>query len=142
MVFVCGYYAHQPSINNVALRSPAGPSTIVAGWKDVWAASFGTSYDWRQWTFRGGLGISNTPTTNDSAVPSRVPGVPDSNKKWLAVGTTYKLANGLEVSGSYGHEFFDKARINQPTALPARSALNGRIKEHVDLVSIQFTYKW
>lgn len=130
------------SINNVALRTPAGNDTIIGGWKDVYAFSLGTSYDWRQWTFRGGLGFSNTPTNtvNSENIPGRVPGVPDSNKKWLAIGVTYAFTNGFEVSGSYGHEFFRKAKIEH-SVTPTKNALNGHIKEHVNLISLQATFK-
>lgn len=141
------------TVNNVTLNTPAGPSTIVGGWEDSNFFSLGTDYRLDdRWTIRGGIGFDFTPTSTQpqNGVPSRVPGIPDSNKKWLAIGGSYEI-NSVKISLSYGHEFFKDASIQQPATfkvipgigpVPINAALNGRIKESVDLVSIQLNYKF
>lgn len=125
------------SVSDVKLRVPAGDSTIVGGWNDSNFFSIGTDYKVTdQFTVRGGVALDYTPTSDTT----RVPGIPDSNKTWLALGGSYEVRKNLTVSVSYGHEFFKRARIQQATA--GKSALNGQIKESVDLVSMQVSYKF
>lgn len=131
------------SISSLALTTPAGDSVIVGGWEDSNFFSIGTDYQLTdRFTVRGGLGFDYTPTRTDNpnGVPSRVPGLPDSNKIWVAIGGSYEV-NAWKFSASYGHEFFKNADIRQP-ATTQKPALNGRIKEHVDLVSFQVNYRF
>jgi len=76
--------------------------------------------------------------------------IPDTNKHWIALGTTYNMSQNLAMTLSYGHEFFQKGKINLPQG-PATDAnastynkgsLVGKIKNRVDLVSVQFNYKF
>lgn len=136
------------AVNDIALRTPAGSRTLVGGWKDSNFFSIGTDYKLAdRWTVRGGLGFDKTPTTteNQNGLPSRIPGIPDSNKIWLAIGGSYEV-KCVKFSLSYGHEFFKNARIEQQgvVAGPAviQKQLNGQIKEHVDLISLQVNYKF
>lgn len=132
------------SVSALALSVPAGSSVIVGGWDDSNAVHLGADYQaTERLTVRGGIGFDWTPTrtNNPNGVPSRVPGIPDSNKIWAALGGSY-LYNGWEFSLSYGHEFFKNADIKQPLQAGLKPALNGQIKEHVDLVSFQVNYKF
>jgi len=133
------------AVNNITLNTPAGSPTLVGGWKDSNFFSIGTDYKLAdRWTVRGGLGFDKTPTTteNQNGLPSRIPGIPDNNKIWLAIGGSYEV-KCVKFSLSYGHEFFKNASIQQD-AVPARGrpALNGQVKEHVDLISLQINYKF
>lgn len=124
------------SISEIDLKTPNGSSAIVEGWKDSTFYSVGADYKFNEkLTLRGGLGVDHTPT--DDA--TRVPGIPDSNKVWLALGGSYEM-NNWKFSLSYGHEFFKKATINQAQA--GKAPINGKMKEHVDLVSFQINYKF
>ncbi|WP_032112699.1 OmpP1/FadL family transporter [Candidatus Paracaedibacter symbiosus] len=130
------------SISSVIVNTPAPPSQIVGGWEDTNFISIGTDYKFNdKWTVRGGLGFDYTPT----AKANRVPGIPDNNKTWLAVGGSYEV-NSWKFSLSYGHEFFKNAPVQQTASslngVPAKPALNGKIKEHADLISIQVNYKF
>ena len=141
------------TVNNVTLTVPVGSSSIVGGWEDSNAFSLGADYKFNDnWTLRGGFGFDFTPTTTQAqnGVSSRVPGIPDSNKKWLAIGGSYEIKN-IKISLSYGHEFFKNAPIQQAATyttipgigtVPVSRALNGQIKESVDLVSLQLNYKF
>ncbi len=129
------------------MNTPAGTSQIVGGWEDTNFISIGTDYKFNdKWTVRGGLGFDYTPT----AKANRVPGIPDNNKTWLAVGGSYEV-NSWKFSLSYGHEFFKNAPVQQSMqtqTLPGvglvlvKPALNGKIKEHADLISLQVNYKF
>lgn len=133
------------AVNDIALNVPPGSTTLVGGWKDSNFFSLGTDYKITdQWTVRGGIGFDKTPTTTESqdGLPSRVPGIPDSNKTWLAIGGSYEV-KGIKFSLSYGHEFFKNASIEQDADVQLdKPELNGRIKEHVDLISLQVNYKF
>lgn len=138
------------SISALTLKTPAGDSTIVGGWEDSNCFSIGTDYKLTdRFTIRGGLGFDYTPTRadNQNGVPSRVPGIPDSNKTWVALGGSYEV-NAWKFSLSYGHEFFKTADIRQAAQTNPingaliKPALNGQVKEHVDLVSFQINYRF
>ena len=136
------------AVNAIVLNTPAGSPTLVGGWKDSNFFSIGTDYKIAdRWTVRGGLGFDKTPTTteNQDGVPSRIPGIPDNNKIWLAIGGSYEV-KCVKFSLSYGHEFFKNASIQQDEVVagPAlvQKQLNGQVKEHVDLISLQINYKF
>lgn len=104
-------------------------------WRNTWFISGGLNYQVNtNWSVRGGYGYDKTPTQDST----RIPIVPDANRHWVALGSTYTY-NNMDVTLSYGHEFVKKARIN--LAIPQRGTLVGRIRSHIDLVSLQFNYK-
>lgn len=133
------------TVNNVVLKTPAGNKSIVGGWEDSNFFSLGTDYKFdERWTGRAGIGFDQTPTTTaaQNGIPSRVPGIPDSNKKWLAIGGSYEIRS-IKFSLSYGHEFFKDAQIQQAAnPIIGQQAISGRIRESVDLVSLQINYKF
>jgi long-chain fatty acid transport protein len=107
-------------------------------WRDTWFISGGFNYKASEcWSFRAGFGYEKTPTKDST----RVPALPDSNKHWLACGATYTRGK-LSATLAYGHEFFKKARINLSDFAQHKGTLKGRVKTHIDLVSLQFNYRF
>ncbi len=130
-----------------SFRTPVSQDVIPLKWKNTWFFSLGASYKLNEnWTLRTGYGYDISPTRN----ANRVVSIPDTNKHWIALGTTYNMSQNLAMTLSYGHEFFQKGKINLPQG-PATDAnastynkgsLVGKIKNRVDLVSVQFNYKF
>ncbi|MBW8308573.1 MAG: outer membrane protein transport protein [Candidatus Paracaedibacteraceae bacterium] len=130
-----------------SFRTPVSQDVIPLKWKNTWFFSVGASYKLNEnWTFRTGYGYDISPTRN----ATRVASIPDSNKHWIAIGTTYNMGKNLAMTLSYGHEFFQKGKINLQQGLATdanastynKGSLVGKVKNRVDLVSLQFNYKF
>lgn len=124
------------------LNRPIG-DTLIQNWKNTWFFSGGVNYKINDcWSVRTGLGYDESPTKNST----RIPAIPDANKWWLGLGGTYTRGK-WSTTLTYGHEFFKKGRVEQGIVLPSgensnRSSLNGHMKSHIDLVSLQLNYRF
>lgn len=135
-------------INTFAPATNTSNSDVIPlRWKNTWFFSLGASYKLNDnWTFRGGYAYDMAPSRN----ATRVVSIPDTNKHWIAIGTTYNMAKNFGVTLSYGHEFFQSGKVNlsQGPATAANAVtynkgnLVGKVKNRVDLVSLQFNYKF
>lgn len=87
----------------------------MQNWEDSWTFSVGLDYAYHpHWTLRAGYGYDQTP------VPSarfRTPRIPDNDRHWLSVGTSYRLNEKWDFSVGYSHVFFDTARIESSVDL-------------------------
>ncbi|AIK96642.1 OmpP1/FadL family transporter [Candidatus Odyssella acanthamoebae] len=124
---------------SISSFSPQNSQDIIPlKWKNTWFFSLGASYKINEnWTFRTGYGYDKSPSRN----ATRVVSIPDTNKHWIAIGTTYNMGKNLAMTLSYGHEFFEKGKINL-TNQGLKGSLVGKVKNRVDLVSVQFNYKF
>lgn len=132
------------SIQQIVLSTPINSRTLVVQqkWRDTFFFSAGVNYKYNPcWLFRAG--IAYDPKASRS--PFRVPGLPDNDKIWTTVGATYSWDEMLSTSLSYGHEFFRKQQINLQDANSGNAGkgnLNGQIREHINLVSLQVNYQF
>ena len=132
------------SINQIVLATPnnSQATVIQQKWKDTWFFSGGVNYQYSPcWLFRTGIAYDRRASRSRF----RVPGIPDSDKIWTAIGATYSWNKRLSTSVSYGHEFIRKARVNLLQANPGnadKGNLTGHIRQHVDLVSLQINYQF
>lgn len=120
---------------------------IPLRWKNSWFGSIGVNYKLDDhWSFRAGYAYDSAP----SRISTRVVSIPDTNKHWLAIGATYNVASNMSLTLSYGHEFFEKGKINllQGPATAANAItfnkgdLVGKVRNRLDLVSAQFNYRF
>jgi long-chain fatty acid transport protein len=131
------------SIKNIIIRTPGNPvrGLIQQKWRDSWFFSGGLDFKAKEcWVIHAGVGYDQTPTRTKY----RVPGIPDSNKWWLALGTSVEITNKVSMTLGIGEEIFKKAPINLKNANPGNAGkgnLKGRIREHVELVTLQFNVK-
>ena len=145
-------YTRWDTVKDISIRSYTSATAfttdaIPLNWKNAWFFSVGANYKLNDtWSVRAGYGYDSAPSRD----ATRVVSIPDSNKHWLALGTTCNVGKNLALTLSYGHEFFQKGKINlaQGPATAANAStfnkgnLNGRVKNSVDLVSVQFNYKF
>ena len=78
----------------------ATASSVTEGYKNTVNWSLGAQYKWTpQWTFRGGYEFDDSPTTS----PYRDTRVPDANRNWFTLGTTYTFNShfSADLSGAY-----------------------------------------
>ncbi len=134
------------SINKIIIRTPSDSrkGVIVQKWKDSWFYSGGFNFKANEcWTIHGGIGYDETPTKNKY----RVPGIPDNDKWWFALGTSVEITKKIDMTVGLGYEKFKNAKIrlrqaNEGNGAPsAKGNLTGRIKEQVTLVTVGFNVK-
>ena len=76
-------------------------SSVNNQWKDTWLGSVGA--DWRvtpAWTLRGGIGYETSAIDNPR---TRTTIIPDANRWWFTLGTSYKFTDNLQLDASAAH---------------------------------------
>ncbi len=102
----------------------AGDSVTNEKWKDSWYFSGGAEYKWNErTTVRAGAGyeISSVPDA------FRTPRLPDNDRVWLSLGSSYKVKDWLDVSLGLTHVFIKKAPINLTVAADPANASRGNL---------------
>lgn len=64
--------------------------------------------------------------------------VPDSNRKWLSLGATYRASESAEYSVGYTHLFLDKPEVSVTSA--TGSSLQGKYDVGSDIVAFSAAY--
>ena len=132
------------NIKQIVLFTSLDPQLqiIQQKWKNTSFFSAGINYQYDlHWLFRAGIAYDQKA----SRTQFRTPGIPDNDKIWAAMGFTYLWDKNLSTSLSYGHEFFRKSRINllnTNLGNAGKGNLNGRIPNHINLVSLQVNYQF
>jgi long-chain fatty acid transport protein len=79
-------------------------------WNDSWRFSLGAEFRKNErWSFRGGLALDKSP------IPSaqrRNPRLPGSDRRWIAVGATYRASDRVRIDFAYAYVNLDAARID------------------------------
>jgi long-chain fatty acid transport protein len=109
-------------------------------YKDSWAYGIGGDYKLdQQWTLRAGVGYDETPTN----IISRDPRIPDGSRRLLAFGVGYQASAHLGVDFGYQHQFVSDTRVKltNPAAF-GYGTMDGKFKDHGDVLSLTGTYKF
>lgn len=139
-------------IGAVAYVGPTGPITSLAlRFRDGHHVSVGGEYDINaRWTVRAGVGYEWSPVTDQD----RSTALPDNNRIWASIGTSYRWNEKLTVDLAYLHGFIEDAPIN---IVPGREQLVrapipgvgvvplsfvGEGQGGVDIVSASLRYRW
>lgn len=86
-------------------------------WKDSWRFSLGAEYRMSaQWSFRGGLALDQSPIPN---AQRRNPRLPGSDRRWITLGTSYRVNDRLRVDFAYAYVKLDDARVYNSIDLTA-----------------------
>lgn len=90
------------SFKQLKITSNGEPrATINNYWKDTYLGSLGADLrltDW--WTLRGGVAYESSPISNPQ---NRLGIIPDADRWWFAVGSTFKITNNLQTDVSFAH---------------------------------------
>ena len=85
-------------------------STLPWHFRNTWRASAGVNYHYSdEWMFRGGVAYDQTPTNNTD----RTPGLPDNNRRWLAMGAHYQMGKTWGIDLAYAYIFIQNPSIDQ-----------------------------
>lgn len=67
---------------------------VENNWEDTWLFSVGADYKLNNsWTVRGGIAYEKDPIQDQS---TRMAAIPDTDRLWLTVGSTYKYSDDLQ----------------------------------------------
>jgi long-chain fatty acid transport protein len=109
-------------------------------WEDAYRFAIGGEYELSEsWLLRAGLAY------DESAVPNstRTPRLPDTDRRWVALGARWRASAALIVDVGYAHLFSDDAALNQNAGNTASSALLlGEQESAVDIVALQVAYQF
>ena len=127
----------------IEFDSGAADSVTTFDFDDSFRYSVGVSYALNlQWIFRGGLAYDETPVPNNR---TRSPQLPDQDRLWFALGTTYQFSDRLGFDLSYTYiTMVDDAEIDKTATGEDtfRGALKGDYDGSGNIVSLQMSYKF
>ena len=136
------------TFTNSGSTHPAFPTGLPFEYKDGWYASLGGEYKWdSKLTLRTGLAFESTPVRDEG----RSTRLPDNDRIWTSIGAGYKFSEQLSLDLGYTHIFpkstkvsiLDASNPNFKTTYPASiNQLNVDVKAHVDIVSVNLTYRF
>lgn len=108
------------------------PPTIE-NWKDVYRVAVGTTYKHnKEWTFRAGFAFDESPVRSSKFRTLRIP---DSDRYWASIGTTYAINEHYKVDFGYTHVFANDAKI-------AEGSYEGTASGNVNIVGLSFNGKF
>ncbi|MCX8027161.1 MAG: outer membrane protein transport protein [Thermodesulfovibrionales bacterium] len=127
----------------IKFDNPAQADAVTTtSWNNSMRYSLGVSFKpIENLTLRTGVAYDETPIPD---AQHRTPRIPDTDRTWIAFGAGYKLTDKITIDGGYVHIFFKEAFTDKnPTGEDAvRGGLKGSYKGHVDIISLQLTYKF
>lgn len=122
-------------INNSLATS--GSTTEYYNWGTSWFGALGARYQYDEnWAFTGGLAYDETPIKTRN----RNVRLPDSDRYWVSFGTTYKVADWVNVNLGYTHVFADTARVDHTSAALGNYSADYDAK--VDIIALQANFKF
>jgi long-chain fatty acid transport protein len=138
------------SLKELRIVSDGGAPTSVTtlNWDDTWRLAAGANWYYSDaWTFRTGLAYDPTPVPN---AEDRTPRVPDEDRLWLSVGTTWTFASAwsLDLAGTYIWTL-DDPRLNKQTNIAdptnennSRGNLVGSYDAYSIILGAQINFKF
>ncbi|MBR1544469.1 MAG: outer membrane protein transport protein [Alphaproteobacteria bacterium] len=110
-------------------------SSTQENWRDTWTFSVGADYDYsKDWTFRVGLEVEQTPIPSDAHRTARIP---DDDRRIAALGASYKF-NGGKVDFAYAHIFLDGGNAKYSETNP--NGFNTEYDLHINMLSAAVQY--
>lgn len=132
-------------INTPTAGSPTRALTLTTNWRDTFKASVGASYRWSEQTIlRGGLMFDQGVTSDPRFA---LPTMPDSDRRWLSLGASYRFSKTDSIDVAYSHVWLKRASIartddDYAAANGTPGTLYGEFHSRVDLLSLQFNHRF
>ncbi|MGD9067305.1 MAG: porin, partial [Desulfobacterales bacterium] len=127
----------------IKFDSDAGDSVSTFDLEDNFRYSLGATYTLNpQWTFRGGLAYDESTV---SSRRKRNPRLPDEDRLWFSLGTSYHFSDRLEFDFGYTYiTNVEQAEIDKTATGEDefRGALKGDYDAHTHIASFQLAYKF
>ena len=128
----------------IYFADPSQPDSVTTlDWRDTWRFSLGASYHANpRWDFRFGTMYDQTPIRS---AETRTPRLPDQDRVWTTLGTTYHLTQACAIDLAYAHLFMvGNSRIDKNATGENidNGGLKGSYDNMGDIVSAQINYVW
>jgi long-chain fatty acid transport protein len=118
-------------------------AVTTLSWKNAWQFAVGAVYTVKpQWDLRCGARYDQTPIPD---AEHRTPRLPDQDRLWTSVGTSYRFTEALAADLSYTHLFMlGGSNVDmEPTGENAtRGGLKGSFDNEGNITSVQVSYAW
>jgi len=117
--------------------SPQPTQTLNFGYRDTIFGALGAEYQVNdRLTLRGGVAYDQTPVTSKV----RDVRVPDTNRRWVSAGATWKASEALEYSAGYTHLFLDRPKVALTSVTGSR--LLGTYDVGSDIFALALNYRF
>jgi len=112
-------------------------STKKENWENSMRYGLGLTYAHNErWTFRGGIAYDESPIPDDFRT-ARIPG---EDRKWVAIGASYKYSDRAIIDAGYTHIFVSNPEIDESLDLPLNHRLVGDYDASVDILGVQIRW--
>ena len=112
---------------------------IVQNYQTTWAFALGAEYMYSdEWTFRGGVQLDETPTTD----LYRTTRTPDGDRTWLSLGATYDMNESLSLDMAATYIFISDEDINVSRNPLSPSTISADTEGNVGILALGATYKF
>ena len=122
-------------------EQPDAVTTLA--WKNAWQFGLGAVYTVKpRWDLRCGARYDQTPIPD---AEHRTPRLPDQDRLWASVGTSYRFTDAFSADLGYTHLFMlGGSNVDmEPTGENAtRGGLKGSFDNEGNITSVQVTYAW
>jgi long-chain fatty acid transport protein len=129
----------------VKFDSGAPDSITDEVWKDTTFASLGGTWKLNgEWTLRAGLAMDQGAT--DDA--HRTPRIPDNDRKWISLGTSYRYSKKATIDIGYTRIFVADGPVQLAAGTASsspnltRGSLNGSIASAINIIGAQLRYSF
>ena len=124
---------------DIIFANPATPaSSLVQNWRNAAIMSLGVHYRLNDAvTLRAGAVYNESPVTDPKL---RSPRIPDSNRRWLAAGVSWKADDHFNLDAGYARVEFSDAPLNTTDAFGHN--LLGVAKLSANVLSVQGTWSF
>ena len=119
------------------LGTPVTSTSEYYNWSSAWFGTLGARYQYDEnWAFTGGVAYDQTPVKTEH----RSVRLPDSNRYWVSLGTSYKVNDWADVSLGYTHIFAHEAHVNVRDS--SNNTFSGDYDSKVDIIALQAKFQF
>lgn len=130
------------SIPELRVERESGTTLSVTPerWEDSWRFALGGVYKIDDaWNIRAGVAYDETPVPAET----RTARLPDADRRWVAVGAQWSVTPQMTIDAGYAHLFSNDIHISQNGgSTAANGLLDGEQSTSINIVSVQFGYRW
>ncbi|QFI38833.1 transporter [Moritella marina ATCC 15381] len=107
-------------------------------WADAGHVSVGTTYyPSESWELRAGYMYDHAPTDTLQSMS-----IPDSNRHWLSVGTTYKLSPSQSIDLGVSYILGEDTAVEESLTVVGESHINGVVESSAWLFGLQYNHSF
>ncbi len=114
-----------------------GPTVTEERWQSSWRFSLGAAYRYSaRWTLRMGVAYDQTPIPD---AERRTPRIPGNDRRWVALGASYRPNDGVRLDLGYAHLFVSDTPIRNRST--QGHLLTGTYESSVDILGAQLVWE-